>query len=222
MQILLVEDNPKMSANLKTVLEHQLYQVEAVLTGQLAVELAEINHYDLVILDLALPDIDGLEVCRQLRQMGNLAPILMLTARIDLESKVMGLDLGADDYLCKPFLIDELLARLRALLRRTSKHKQTCWQLADLQIDLKSKQVKRANQLISLSPIEMKILEFLLINQGVVQPADKIYEAVWGSANDDILFSDTLKVHIARLRKKLVVQGLIQTIAGSGYLIADT
>ncbi|MFC1617722.1 response regulator transcription factor [Patescibacteria group bacterium] len=218
MNILIVEDNQKLSDNVATVLRHEQYQVEQALDGETGLRKASINKYDLLILDLALPDMDGLEVCRKLREKGKNLPVLMLTARIDLSSKVEGLDAGADDYLAKPFMMDELLARVRALTRRTSKAKQTEFKIGKVTIDLLAKQVTKGGKKISLSPTEMKIIEFLLVNKGKVKNATDVYESVWGSQNTDVLFSDTLKVHIARLRHKLG-KDVIETVPGFGYRI---
>jgi len=218
MQILLVEDTKKIAENISDVLRFEHFTVAVASTGEEALELIEVNTYDLIILDLSLPDIDGQEVTKILRKNKVTTPLLMLTARIDLDSKIEGLNSGADDYLTKPFLMDELLARVKALLRRTSSNKSNTVEIKDLEIDLNTRQLKKNDQVVALSPIEMNILEFLIMNQGVVQSASQIYESVWGSHNSDVLFSDTLKVHIARLRKKIGAD-IIKTVPGSGYVI---
>lgn len=218
MQILLIEDNQKMAENIADVLRYEQFRVDIALLGKKALELADVNHYDLIILDLSLPDIDGQVVNKTLRENKINTPILMLTARIDLDSKVEGLNSGADDYLTKPFLMDELLARIRALVRRTSINKSNLIKIKNLEIDLSKKRLKKDSLIVSISPTEMNILELLIINQGVVQSASKIHESVWGSYDDDICFSDTLKVHIARLRKK-IGSDIIKTIKGFGYII---
>lgn len=219
MNILIIEDNKKLAENIKTVLVHEKYVAEISNSGQDGINKACCNTYDLIILDLGLPDIDGIEVCNRLRKNNILSPILMLTARIDLESKVEGLDIGADDYLTKPFLMDELLARIRALLRRDSSHKQVEINIGnDIKINISNKSVFLRDEIVALSPNEYKIFEYLVLNKGGVRNATEIYESVWGSDNSEILFSDTLKVHIARIRKKLGAD-VIKTVKGFGYLI---
>ena len=218
MNILIVEDNKKLARNIATVLRKQKYNVDLAFVGGDGLEMAQINSYGLVILDLALPDIDGVEVCCTLREEESSVPILMLTARVDLHSKVNGLDSGADDYLTKPFLMDELLARVRALMRRASKCKKSSIKLGSVTIDLAGKTVKKDGGNIKLSPREMGLLEFLVFNKGKTKSASEIYESVWGSHDSDILFSDTLKVHVANLRKKLG-KGILKTVTGFGYVI---
>jgi DNA-binding response OmpR family regulator len=218
MRILVVEDNQKLASNIGVILRHQNYVVEIVNSGNAAIEQAQLNDYQLIILDLGLPDIDGIEVCRQLRSAEVTAPILMLTARIDLESKVTGLDTGADDYLTKPFLPEELLARVRALLRRQEASKVNVIIIADLKVNLATRQVWEKDRLVDLSPIELRILEFLLLARGSAKNAAEICSAVWGERESDAMFSDTLKVHIARLRKKLQAD-IIKTVPGWGYMI---
>ncbi len=220
MQILIIEDNKKLAENIADVLRHEHYQVTIAFTGQEGQELALTHPYDLILLDLALPDIDGQQICHVLRKEGVKTSLLMLTARIDLESKVEGLDGGADDYLTKPFLMDELLARIRALTRRTSINKSSCITVGELSIDLAKRIIKRKKQMLKLSPIEFSIVEFLLMKRGKPQTSIDIYESVWGSHNDDIVFSDTLKVHVARLRKKIGSE-VIKTIPGQGYMIEE-
>ncbi|MBN2015296.1 response regulator transcription factor [Candidatus Dojkabacteria bacterium] len=219
MNILIIEDNKKLAENIKSVLKSENYNVEIALKGEEGLEKILTGSYNLVILDLALPDIDGIEICRRLRKKGVRTPILMLTARIDLESKVEGLDCGADDYITKPFDMEELLARIRALLRRNSRMKSSTITINDsVQVDLAEKSVKKAGKKIRLSPMEMRIIEFLLINRNKVKNASEIYEHVWGCHDSDILFSDSLKVHVSRIRKKLG-GNTIKTVGGFGYLI---
>jgi DNA-binding response OmpR family regulator len=219
MNILLVEDNKKLANNIADVLTHEGYQNTKCFTGQKGLKESLVNNYDAIILDLNLPDIDGIEVCQKIRQENKQLPILMLTARIDVNSKVNGLDSGADDYLTKPFLMDELLARIRALIRRNSTHKSTNIKLPhNIRLDISAQKVLKNKKEIKLSPTEYKILEFLALNQGETKSHLEIYESVWGSNNSDILVSDTLKVHIASLRKKLI-DDIIKTVRSQGYLI---
>jgi DNA-binding response OmpR family regulator len=219
MNILVIEDNKKIGQNIQTVLNLVGYEVDLALTGDQGLEFFYSNKYDLIILDLALPDIDGFDICQQIREEGSAIALLMLTARIDLESKVKGLDKGADDYLTKPFLMDELLARVRALLRRQGNIKQTEFEIGDkVKVDLTKKKVTIDGNDGSLSPIEFRIIEYLLHFKGETRNAQQIYESVWGSDDSEILFSDKLKVHIAHIRKKLG-NNIIKTVTGFGYMI---
>lgn len=219
MNILIIEDNKKLAENIANVLRLDNYLVDLATTGQTGIELARLNQYALIILDLTLPDIDGIDVCSKLRTIEITTPILMLTARIDLTSKVEGLDSGADDYLTKPFLMDELLARVRALLRRDSQKKNSKIIITkDLTIDLCLREVIYENKKISLSPTEYRLLEYLSLNKGKSLSTGEIYTNVWGTDNSEVLFSDSLKVHIARLRKK-TDPSTIKTIKGYGYSI---
>lgn len=218
MNILLVEDNQKLSDNIKTVLTGNNYIVDQAFDAESALTKAIDNSYDLIILDLALPDGDGIDICKKIRNNAITTAILMLTARINLESKVEGLDEGADDYLTKPFLMEELLARIRALTRRNSVNKQSEIVVQNLSINLTTKTVKKKNEEIQLSPIEMRILELLILKRGKTLSAMEMYESVWGSHDEDITFSDALKVHMSRLRKK-IGEEIIKTIPGFGYII---
>lgn len=218
MKILLIEDNIKLAENIATILNSENYLVECSNTGCSGLKKALSSHFDLIILDLALPDIDGIEVCKSLRSKGVNQPILMLTARINIESKVEGLDVGADDYLTKPFLMEELLARIRALLRRNLNQNQTKFIFNHVKVNLDLKKVWANEKEIKLSPIDFKIIEFLLKNKGKFQSVTDIYENVWGDNNSERFFSDTLKVHIATIRQKLGKE-LIRTVNGFGYII---
>lgn len=219
MNILIIEDSLKLAENIATVLEAEGYKIKKAVTGHDGFQKALSEVFDLIILDLNLPDQDGLKVAEELRKSGIDYPILILTARIGLEDKVEGLDKGADDYLTKPFLMDELLARIRALTRRKNKKVLQKVSLnSHITIDFSAKKVLKNNIDVSLSPTEYKILELLVENRGEAQNIARIYEKVWGYDNSDVLFSETLKVHIARLRKKLD-EDLIQTVKGYGYMI---
>lgn len=218
MNLLLIEDNQKMAQNLKTVLRHHQYQVRLCFNGSEGVKKACQNQHDLIILDLNLPDIDGIEVCKLLREQEVKTPILMLTARIDLESKVSGLDQGADDYLTKPFATPELLARIRALLRRKSKCKSSKFKKRELKVDFSSRQAFLNQKSVGLTNLEWQILEHLCLNQGQVCEAADIIESVWGSHDQKALFSDSLKVHIFKIRSKLGKK-LIKTVSGKGYQV---
>jgi two-component system, OmpR family, response regulator len=223
MTILIIEDNQKLSANIKVVLEKEKYIVKQAASLKETLPLLEKHQFDLIILDLGLPDGDGQDLCQKIREMGLTCPILILTARIDLDSKVEGLDGGADDYLTKPFLMDELLARIRSLLRRSQ---QQATQLnsaviqlkPDLCLDTSTHQLLNSDQEINLTPTEYRLIEYLShhLNQ-VVTPVE-LYQHVWGDFADKLAFSDTLKVHISRLRSKIGSE-VIETVTGRGYLI---
>lgn len=217
MNILIVEDNAKLAKNLEVILTQQNYCVDLAANASEGLRKAKINAYNLIILDLGLPDMDGIKVCEELRGSGADLPILMLTARIDTSSKVEGLDKGADDYLTKPFKIDELLARIRVLLRRKSDQKSPEIEFAgNVRIDLNRKKVQKDGEKVELTPIEFRILEFLAYAKGEVRSHDEIYEAAWGNLADDMAFSKSLKVHIAGIRKKLG-KDIIKTSKGFGY-----
>jgi two-component system OmpR family response regulator len=216
MIILLIEDNIKLAKNIQTILQSEDYQVDSAFDATTAKELVETKNYDLVILDLGLPDEDGIALCQYFRKQEYRWPLLILTARINLESKVEALDSGADDYLTKPFLTEELLARVRALLRRSSALKSTKVSIDDVEIDLNAKVVTKNGLSIELSPTEMKLLEVLLMKRGEIISSNDLYEKVWGDYEGSLLFSDTLKVTVARLRKK-IGHDLITTVAGNGY-----
>ncbi len=220
MTILVVEDNLKLAQNIADVLEQEQYLVQIVHNAQQAKEIFQKFRFDLIILDLSLPDGDGQELCQEIRQLHSDTKILMLTARVDLDSKIEGLDGGADDYVTKPFLMDELLARIRALLRRSAPLSQTKVDIDDhLSIDTKSKIVLKNKKRIQLSPTEYRLLEYLVHHKGKVVPATEMYQHVWGDFDDELVFSNTLKVHIARLRKK-IGKNVIKTVKGQGYLIS--
>jgi DNA-binding response OmpR family regulator len=216
MIILLIEDNHKLAQNVSTILQSEGYQVDVAQSVDQALTLSEERSYDLTILDLGLPDGDGIELCRTFRDCGYTWPILMLTARINIESKVEGLDSGADDYLTKPFLSEELLARVRALFRRESSQKSNVIQVGDITYDTSKKTLTKSGQHLDLSPIELKLLELLMVKRGQVLTSAELYDKVWGDTSGELLFSDTLKVTIARLRKKIGYD-IITTVPGHGY-----
>ncbi len=208
-----------MAENIATVLRHENYFIDIANDGETGLHKASTKNYNLVILDLNLPLLDGIEVCKKIREIGTKTPIIMLTARIDLDSRVEGLDSGADDYLTKPFMMEELTARIRALLRRESKVKNTKIELpGKITMDLAAKQISKKGIEVNLSPVEIRILEYLVTNRGHVKSPTEIYENAWGLYNEDVIFSDSLKVHIARIRKKLDPD-IIKTVKGFGYVI---
>jgi DNA-binding response OmpR family regulator len=220
MRILVVEDEKDLADPLARVLTRQGYSVDITYDGEAALNLTEINNYDLIILDLNLPKVDGLEVCRRLRASGSSVGILMLTARSGLDDRVSGLDTGADDYLMKPFHLPELLARARSILRRDGEPRNIILRTGDLVLDPNSMKVFRAEVEITLTSKEFGILEYLMRNVGCAVSSEELLEHVW---NEDVnIFTQTVKVHINNLRNKLATAGCgenIYTIKGRGYLI---
>ncbi len=218
MRLLLVEDQIKVARFIQRGLEEEHYAVDVADGGEDALALLRVTPYDLVILDLMLPDISGVEVCRELRYRRSTVPVLMLTARDALEDKVAGLDVGADDYLTKPFAFPEFLARVRALLRRREDVKTTRIEVGDLTIDTATHEVIRAGQSIELASKEYAVLEYLVRRAGQVITRTMILEAVWGYDFDP--GSNVVDVYIRYLRRKLddpYPIKLLETIRGSGY-----
>jgi DNA-binding response OmpR family regulator len=217
MRVLVVEDQPNVLNYIKRALEEQGYAVDLARTGREALDWAEVVEYDLIVLDIMLPEIDGITVCRRLRSQGNQAAILMLTARDTVDDRVIGLDTGADDYLVKPFELKELLARLRALARRHTA-KTSVLQVADLSLDPRTRMVRRSSTLITLTAKEYAVLECLMREPGRVLTRTEIAESVW---NYDVYNqSNVVDVYIRNLRRKIddpSDQKLIHTIRGAGY-----
>jgi DNA-binding response OmpR family regulator len=221
-RVLVVEDEQKIRTYIKRGLEEQGYAVDTVLSGREALEWAEATPYDLIVLDILLPEVDGLSVCRELRQRGERTPILMLTARSGIDDRVAGLDAGADDYLVKPFALKELLARLRALARRGSDSpKSTLLQLADLTLDTSTHRVQRNGTNIVLAVKEFGVLECLMGEPERVFTRTQIAEHVW---NYDVHSqSNVVDVYIRNLRRKIddpFDLKLIHTVRGLGYRIS--
>lgn len=222
MRVLVVEDERKISTYLKRGLEEQGYAVDTAFTGREALDYAEAAPYDIIILDILLPEMDGLTVCRELRKHDNRTPILMLTARDSLDDRVNGLDAGADDYLVKPFALKELLARLRAMSRRTTEQpKNPLLQIADLALDTLTRRVKRGGKIIELTSKEYAVLECLLREPDRVLSRTQIAEHVW---NYDVYNqSNVVDVYIKNLRRKIdngFEVKLIHTIRGAGYRLS--
>ncbi len=222
MRILLVEDERKLSDVIKRGLKEVHYAVDHANNGDDALFLAETNPYDLIILDIMIPGKDGIAICRNLRKKKNDTPILMLTARDDVEDKISGLDAGADDYLTKPFSFPEFLARVRALLRRKNTEKSPLLKVADLELDQRSRKVTRAGKVVELTPTEYSLLEYLMINTGQVLTRTMISEHVW---NDDFeTFSNVINVYINYLKKKIDnghTKQLIHSLRGVGYTLKE-
>ncbi|MBI5122608.1 response regulator transcription factor [Candidatus Roizmanbacteria bacterium] len=220
MRVLIIEDERKLSNIVKKGLIEEGFAVDQAFDGEEGQYLAESESYDLIILDVMLPKINGLDVCRSLRNKKINTPILMLTAKTTVEDKVEGLNVGADDYLSKPFAFTELKARLQALLRRSHNQTQTALQADDLEVNPIKHTVKRGNKTIFLTPKEFSILEFLLRHQNEVVTRTQITEHVW-DYNFDAL-SNVVDVFVATLRKKVdsgFKNKLIQTVHGVGYKI---
>ncbi|MEZ4711845.1 MAG: response regulator transcription factor [Caldilineaceae bacterium] len=221
MRVLIVEDQPNVSSYLKRALQEQGYAVDVALDGQEALEWAEVVSFDLIVLDVMLPEIDGITVCRRLRRQGNQAAILMLTARDTVDDRVIGLDAGADDYLVKPFELKELLARLRALARRHSAKTSTL-KLANLTLDPRTRVVTRGSAVINLTSKEFAVLECLMREPYCVLTRTEIAESVW---NYDVYNqSNVVDVYIRNLRRKIddpFETKLIQTVRGAGYRLSD-
>ncbi|PWU00843.1 MAG: DNA-binding response regulator [Terriglobia bacterium] len=220
MRILLVEDDAPLVRVLAKGLREKTYAVDQARDGEQAVYLGSVNEYDLVILDVMLPVKDGYTVCRELRASGRRMPILMLTARGSVDDRVAGLDCGADDYLTKPFDFKELLARVRALLRRAAIFRAPVMRVADLMLNTASHAVSRGGRLVTLTAKEYALLEFLVFNQGKVVGREEIAQHVWDDNFDP--FSNVIDVYIKRLRAKLDADSetrLIHTRRGEGYLL---
>jgi DNA-binding response OmpR family regulator len=221
MTILIIEDNERLAANLRDLLQLEGHAVAMAHDGEEGLRRALSERFECIILDLNLPKLDGLEVCRRLRQEGGHVPvpILMLTARGSKKDVVSGLDLGADDYLAKPFDIDELLARIRTLLRRSTPERSPVLCAGDVVLDANTHEVRKDGRPVRLAPREYALLEHLLRNKGVVQDRLTLLEQVWGES-DALLFSQTVDVHVSYLRRKLG-RDFVTTVPGGGYLIAD-
>jgi DNA-binding response OmpR family regulator len=219
MRLLLVEDDPGVLRFVLKGLREQSYAVDTATTGDAALYQTAINTYDLVILDVMIPGPDGFAVCTQLRQAGNRVPILMLTARDGVEDRITGLDVGADDYLAKPFAFRELLARLRALLRRSSELRPPNITVADLVVNTASQTVTRGGRRIPLTTKEYALVEFLARHAGEVVGRAAIAEHVWDESFDP--FSNLIEVYVNRLRRKIDADSkapLLQTRRGAGYV----
>ena len=223
MPILVVDDERAVRESLRRALELEGYGVELAEDGEQALRRLELEPSpDLVVLDVLMPGVDGLEVCRRVRQSGSSVPVLMLTARAEVDSRVAGLDAGADDYLSKPFALAELLARLRALLRRAGNDATGTLRFADLELDPGTRDVRRAGGPIELTRTEFSLLELFLRNPRQVLTRSIIFERVWGY--DFGPTSNSLDVYIGYLRRKTEAGGmprLIHTVRGVGYTLRE-
>ena len=220
MRLLVVEDEKKLNELITKKLEKEYYGVDSCFDGEEAVRYVEGTEYDAIILDIMLPKLDGFEVIKRIRAKKNKVPILLLTARDNIDDKVKGLDYGADDYLVKPFIFEELMARIRVLLRRNSGNADNVITIANLKVDLDAKLVFRNDVLIKLSGREYSILEYLIRNKGKILPRERIEDHIWnyeyaGGTN-------VIDVYIRYLRKKIddsYTPKLIHTVRGLGYVL---
>jgi DNA-binding response OmpR family regulator len=222
MRLLLVEDEEDVAGFIRKGLAEQSYALDVVGDGNAALYNASVNTYDAIILDLMIPGPDGLEVCRRLRAVGSRVPILMLTARDTVEEKIGGLDAGADDYLAKPFEFGELLARLRALLRRGGASHRSVIVIDGLEIDTASHHVTLDGATVPLTTKEYAVLEYLARNAGRIVGREEIAEHVWNQDFDP--FSNLIEVYINRLRRnieRVSSRKVIQTVRGAGYIIEE-
>lgn len=222
MRILIVEDDKKVAGFLRRGLKEEQYAVDVCYDGEEALFQSQVNQYDLIILDVMLPKKNGFAVCKQIREEGNLTPILMLTARDQLEDKVKGLQEGADDYLTKPFAFEELLARIKALLRRTQDYKTKTLNVGDLELDPVSRKVTRQGKPVSLTGKEYALLEYLMRNKGRTITQSMIIDHVWDMNFDGL--SNVVNVYINHLREKIdkgFPKKYIHTIRGVGYQIDE-
>jgi two-component system, OmpR family, response regulator MprA len=224
-RIMVVDDERAVRESLRRALELEGYEIELAPDGQEALCRLQANgdaQPDAVILDVLMPGVDGLEVCRRLRRAGNRVPVLMLTARDEIENRVAGLDAGADDYVTKPFALEELVARVRALLRRASSAPTEVLRFADLELDPGTREVRRGGDPIELTRTEFALLELFLTNPRQVLTRSIIFERVWGY--DFGFASNSLDVYIGYLRRKTEAGGkprLIQTVRGVGYALRE-
>jgi two-component system response regulator MprA len=222
-RVVLAEDDRSVRESLVRALKLEGYDVEAVADGAQALEVVEANEPDVLILDVMMPDVDGLTVCRRLRARGAGYPILMLTARHEIADRVSGLDAGADDYVVKPFALDELGARLRALLRRTSvSGSDEKLRAVDLLLDPMGRTAERSGRALHLTKTEFDLLELLMVNEGIVLERSTIYDRIWGF--DFETSSRSLDVYIGYLRHKTEADGeprLVHTVRGVGYVLRE-
>jgi DNA-binding response OmpR family regulator len=223
MRILIVEDDVQLARQLGRILEEQRYMVDTARDGEEALDWIFDQPCDLIILDIMLPKKDGLSVLQEIRQAEISTPVLMLTARGETDDRIQGLDLGADDYLGKPFSMAELLARARALLRRDSEHAQPILEVRGIRLNTITREVTSGTQKVPLTPKEFSLLEFLLYNKNRAVSRLSLAEHIWGEEFDPFTMSNSIDVHIKNLRKKIrdTDSSVIQTIRSVGYIIQD-
>jgi two-component system, OmpR family, response regulator MprA len=220
-RILVVDDEPAVRDAVRRALSFEGYEVALADEGDEALHLLASEPVDAVVLDVLMPNVDGIEVCRRLRAVGDTTPVLMLTARGAVADRVVGLDAGADDYLAKPFALQELLARLRALLRRATDHRDVL-RFADLTVDVDAHEVRRGGRVIDLTQTEFRLFSLLLRHPRRVLSREMLLERVWGY--DFPTTSNALDVYISYLRRKLEAEGeprLVHTVRGVGYVLRE-
>ncbi len=220
MRILLIEDEARIASFIQRGLKEKKYAVDVAKDGEEGLYLADINEYDLMIVDVMLPKMDGFQVCRELRKKKINTPILILTARSHVNDRVMGLDTGADDYLAKPFVFEEFLARVRALLRRQSPQKDNVLTIGHLRLNLLNQEVTYAKKSVTLTSKEYALLEYLMRHAGQIVTRTMISEHVWNEDFDSL--TNVIDVHIRHLRKKIeagVKKKIIHTRRGMGYIL---
>ena len=219
MKVLIIEDDERIARPVKEELEHQRYLVELALEGRTGLELAKSGQFDIILLDLMLPEVDGISICQALRESGSNVPILMLTARSMKEDKILGLDAGADDYLTKPFDLDELSARLRALSRRLTPQKKVVLSCGSLSVNTATCEARYGGAPLDLTPTEYRLLAHFLRNPDTIFNRESLIERLW--LGEDVPGDEAIKTHIKTLRKKLSGVGaprnLIETNYGFGY-----
>jgi two-component system copper resistance phosphate regulon response regulator CusR len=221
MRVLLVEDEDRLASSVANQLRQAGFAVDIVARGEDGLRESAISPYDAIVLDLQLPDMDGVEICRRLRERGTPVRIIMATARDGVADRIAGLDTGADDYLVKPYSVRELIARLRALLRRPEAALPTVYRVADLELDTATRVARRGGRIIDLTTKEFVVLEYLMRNAGRVLTREQISEHAWDANYDP--FSNVIDVYVARLRRKVDAPGepaLIDTVRGAGYRLA--
>ncbi len=218
--ILVVEDDPSVREALVRALGFEGYAVQEARDGAVALSMLRESEYDLIVLDVMMPHLDGLETCRRIRASGDDVPILMLTARVAVDDRVEGLDAGADDYVAKPFALDELLARIRALLRRSFGDVSSVMRVGDLVVDPGARTATRAGRVMKLTKTEFDLLYLLGLAPGIVLTREHIYDEIWGF--DFATTSNSLDVYIGYLRRKTEAGGeerIIHTVRGVGYVL---
>ncbi len=222
LQLLLVEDEPKVAKALEKGLRGEGYKVDLAYRGDQGLALARAKDYALIVLDLMLPGMDGLELLRTLRGEGRRTKVLVLTARDTVEDRVLGLDTGADDYLVKPFAFAELLARIRALLRREGGLPHQILQTGDLEVDLSARKARKGDRFLELTRREFDLLAFLVANAGRVVTREMLVREVWGEAPTSIPMDNVIDVYVSRLRKKVdggSRESMIRTVRGVGFIL---
>ena len=225
MRILIVDDEFSLLQQLQQILQKERYIIDTASDGEKALDKIFEASFDLIILDIMMPKIDGLTVLAHIREAQIDTPVLMLTAKGDIEDRIKGLDLGADDYMPKPFSLDELLARIRALLRRSGSQADPVLKIDDLQLNTVSREVTKGGNTVELTPREFSIFEFLLYNKNRAVSRFNLAEHVWGDGYDSFSMSNFMDVHIKNLRQKIGDTGkgnIIRTIRGVGYIIEDS